>query len=36
MSAPLKIVADEKKPGDLATVQKALADFKANFKPYQG
>lgn len=36
MSAPLKIVADEKKPGDLATVQKALADFKANFKPFEG
>ena len=36
MSAPLKIVADEKKPGDPATVQKALADFKSKFKPYEG
>jgi len=32
MSAPLKLVADEKRPGDEETIKKSLADFAAKFK----
>lgn len=35
MSAPLGLVGKEKKPGDVETIRKSLADFKATFRPYQ-
>jgi len=35
MSAPLSLVAKEKKPGDVDTIRKSLADFRVKFKPYQ-
>jgi len=35
MSAPLSLVAKEKKPGDVDTIRKSLAEFRAKFKPYQ-
>lgn len=34
MSAPLALVGKRKKPGDVDTIREALAEFKANFKPY--
>jgi len=34
MSAPLALVAKEKKPGDVEVIRKSLADFRAKFKPY--
>ncbi|MCJ7749832.1 MAG: hypothetical protein MUQ65_01870, partial [Armatimonadetes bacterium] len=34
MSAPLALVGKLKKPGDLETIRKSLAEFKASFKPY--
>lgn len=36
MSAPLALVGDRKKPGDVATIRESLADFRAKFKPYNG
>ncbi len=35
MSAPLALVRDRKKPGDVDTIRESLADFKSKFKPYQ-
>ncbi len=35
MSAPLALVRERKKPGDLDTIRESLADFKSRFKPYQ-
>jgi len=35
MSAPLGLVRDRKKPGDVATIRESLEDFKSKFKPYQ-
>jgi len=35
MSAPLALVAKEKKPGDVDTIRRSLAEFKGKFKPYQ-
>ncbi len=35
MSAPLALVTERKMPGDLATIQESLAQFRARFKPYQ-
>jgi 2-keto-3-deoxy-6-phosphogluconate aldolase len=35
MSAPLSLVAKEKKPGDLDTIRQSLAEFREKFKPYQ-
>jgi len=34
MSAPLELVSERKKPGDLDTIRESLADFKSKFKPY--
>ncbi len=34
MSAPLALVAERKKPGDLDTIRESLNDFKARFKPH--
>ena len=34
MSAPLALVAKERKPGDVEVIRKSLADFRAKFKPY--
>jgi 2-keto-3-deoxy-6-phosphogluconate aldolase len=36
MSAPLAIVRDRKKPGDLETIRESLEDFKSKFVPYAG
>ena len=35
MSAPLSLVAKEKKPGDVDVILRSLADFRAKFRPYQ-
>jgi len=35
MSAPLGLVRDRKKPGDLDTIRESLEDFKSKFRPYQ-
>jgi hypothetical protein len=35
MSAPLELVTERKKIGDLDTVRESLARFKAEFQPYQ-
>ena len=35
MSAPLALVRDRKKPGDVDTIRESLEDFKSKFKPYQ-
>jgi 2-keto-3-deoxy-6-phosphogluconate aldolase len=34
MSAPLELVTERKKLGDLDTIRESLAKFKAEFKPY--
>ncbi len=34
MSAPLALVAERKKPGDVETIRESLNDFKAKFTPY--
>ena len=34
MSAPLGLVTERKKPGDLDTIREALAVFREKFKPY--
>ena len=36
MSAPLALVRDRKKPGDVNTILESLEDFKSRFKPYEG
>ncbi len=36
MSAPLALVRDRKKPGDVETIIESLEDFKSRFKPYEG
>lgn len=36
MSAPLALVLERKKPGDVETIRESLEDFKARFKPYEG
>lgn len=36
MSAPLAIVRDRKKAGDVDTIRESLADFKAKFVPFEG
>lgn len=33
MSAPLKLVEEEKKPGDAGTIKKSLASFREKFRP---
>jgi len=35
MSAPLALVRDRKKPGDVDTIRESLEDFKRKFVPYQ-
>jgi 2-keto-3-deoxy-6-phosphogluconate aldolase len=35
MSAPLALVGKEKKPGDVETIRRSLAEFKASFVPYK-
>ena len=35
MSAPLALVRDEKKPGDVETIRKSLNEFNSRFKPYE-
>ena len=35
MSAPLTPVTDQKKPGDVAVIRAALAEFAEKFQPYQ-
>lgn len=35
MSAPLQLVGDRKMPGDLATIQESLAEFRKKFVPYK-
>jgi hypothetical protein len=34
MSAPLDLVLERKKPGDLDTLRESLRKFKDEFKPY--
>jgi 2-keto-3-deoxy-6-phosphogluconate aldolase len=36
MSAPLALVGKEKKPGDVETIRRSLAEFKERFVPYGG
>jgi len=36
MSAPLELVSERKMPGDLATVQESLSEFRKKFVPYKG
>ncbi len=36
MSAPLELVSEMKKPGDIPTIKQSLAKFKEEFKPYKG
>jgi 2-keto-3-deoxy-6-phosphogluconate aldolase len=35
MSAPLALVGKEKKPGDVETIRRSLAEFKESFVPYE-
>ncbi|MCK4245035.1 MAG: bifunctional 4-hydroxy-2-oxoglutarate aldolase/2-dehydro-3-deoxy-phosphogluconate aldolase [Candidatus Omnitrophica bacterium] len=35
MSAPLKLVEEEKKPGDAKTIRESLSRFSQKFQPYQ-
>jgi len=35
MSAPLELVSERKKPGDVATIRESLAEFRAKFQPYK-
>jgi 2-keto-3-deoxy-6-phosphogluconate aldolase len=35
MSAPLQLVSERKMPGDLATIQESLAEFRKKFAPYK-
>jgi 2-keto-3-deoxy-6-phosphogluconate aldolase len=35
MSAPLELVSERKKPGDVDTIRESLAKFKEEFKPYR-
>jgi len=34
MSAPLELVGKEKKPGDVETIRRSLAQFRESFTPY--
>ncbi len=36
MSAPLALVKERKKPGDVDTIRESLESFKAQFKPFEG
>jgi 2-keto-3-deoxy-6-phosphogluconate aldolase len=36
MSAPLDLVSERKMPGDLATIEESLAEFRKKFQPYKG
>lgn len=36
MSAPLELVTERKKPGDIATIQESLVEFRKKFQPYKG
>jgi len=36
MSAPLELVSERKMPGDLATIQESLSEFRKKFVPYKG
>jgi 2-keto-3-deoxy-6-phosphogluconate aldolase len=35
MSAPLELVSERKKPGDVATIKESIQKFKAEFVPYK-
>ena len=35
MSAPLGLVTERRKPGDLDTLRESLAQFKREFTPYR-
>jgi len=36
MSAPLKLVEREEKPGDAKIIRDSLLNFKEKFQPYRG